>query len=150
MEIAEETKAIFSTFPELRRKGRGFDAPRLGGRRSNSGPPARRRPRMSARRERRSLRHPEWRGGQSSGRTADAAGSEIRFIEDVQEALKDRDDAWRDAVSAECLRLGHEWRDLQTNPLGSSTAHYCTRCLRVRISGAEFWPTFPGTTIRNE
>ena len=62
----------------------------------------------------------------------------IHTIEDVAEALNGRDQASLDAASAECLRLGHEWWELRTNTMGKGPAHYCWRCLRVRVGGAEF------------
>lgn len=46
----------------------------------------------------------------------------------------------------QCEKRRHIWLDLE----GDSTApggraHYCRRCLRVRIvAGAEYWPALPG------
>ena len=44
-----------------------------------------------------------------------------------------------------CETRRHNWLELESDPLvPGGRAHYCKRCLRVRIvAGAEYWPDQP-------
>ena len=68
----------------------------------------------------------------------------MRSLEDVEAAISrtDRETLYRSFDF--CRPSGHEWLQLEANPVSRQTALYCWKCLRVRFcENAEGWPTLP-------
>ena len=68
----------------------------------------------------------------------------FRFVEDVEAAIKETDRETLYRSFDFCRRSGHEWLELEANPVSRQTALYCWKCLRVRFcENAEGWPVLP-------
>ena len=69
----------------------------------------------------------------------------MRTLTDLKAEIRSRSQAELFELLRQCERRRHTWLELESDPLSpGGRAHYCKRCLRVRIvAGAEYWPDQP-------